>query len=319
MKFLPTKFLIGVSIAGNACAQVQPPPPDGGPQPTTRMGEPQMVRRMRAPSPPPEFVGDTAQVAMDLSRFLPVVQVKIGGRPYRFIVDTGTSGHGRVVPALAKALGLEAVGQVLSGDPSGRTQTRSLYRIDELELDGVRLKGLNMGEVTLPPGRFAGIDGILGLGAFENHLLTFDYPKSSLVLSRDALPASAMTYKMTPRGVIGVPISVGGETIEAHIDTGNSIGALVVPTALADRLPKIGAPRSAGKASTPISTVDIMEADTNVPVRIGNVTLPVTTITYPSLGAEANLGSRAFASSVLRIDQRNSRLDITLPELARRR
>jgi len=318
MSLVAMKILAGVAIAGSAFAQVPPPPP-GGTQPTIRTGEPQMVRRMRAPSPPPGFVGDTAQVPIDLSRIIPVVEVRIGGRPYRFIVDTGTSGHGRVTAALARTLGLQPVGQVLAGDPSGRTQTRSLYRVAELEIGAIRLQGLNLGETSLPSARFAGIDGILGLGAFENHLLTIDYPKASLLLSRASLPASATAYRLTPQGVIGVPILVGGETIEAHIDTGNAIGALVVPSALADRLPKIGASRSAGKASTPISTVDIMEADTDLTVRIGSITLPIARITWPSLGADANVGSRAFASSALRIDHRNRRLDITPSGPARRR
>jgi hypothetical protein len=248
------------------CAEAQTPP---GPQP-------QMVpvRRMRMMSPPPAYVGDTAQLAMDLTQFAPVVEVRIAGKPYKFLVDTGAGGHGRISPSL--------------------------------ELGAIRFSGLDFAEVgRLPPG----VDGVLGLGLFASHLIAFDFGKATFSLSRAELPAGALGYAPDPRGIT-LPLTVGAEQIQARIDTGNSIGALVLPAALAERLPKTGEPRVVGRARTAISEMEIRQADIAVPVRLGGTVLTVTNITWPALDELANLGARAFASSVLRIDQRNHRVEV---------
>jgi predicted aspartyl protease len=263
-------------------------------------------------SPPPIFVGDEASVPMDLSQAVPVVTVTIGGKgPYRFLVDTGAAGHGRVTPALAEALGLTPSGEVIAGDGSGRTQTRKTYRIETLELGNVRFSGVELAEVPLPRGRLQRIDGILGLGLFAGHTLVLDYPSARLSLSRTPLPGTAADYVPGPRGII-LPISIGQETIPAHIDTGNALAPLILPTELAERLPRRGEPRVTGRAASAISTIEVRQVDITGPVRVAGVTLPITAVTYPALGENGNLGSKAFAGAVLRIDQRNRRLQIEL-------
>jgi predicted aspartyl protease len=273
-----------------------------------------MVRRMRPMSPPPAFTGDVALVRMDLSLVMPVVEARIGGKAYRFAVDTGAAGHGRIRPELAETLGLAVAGEAIAGDGSGRTQTRRTFRIDSLELGAVRFSGLVFAEIgRLPPG----VDGVLGLGLFASHTIAFDFPSASFSMSRAELPAGALAYEPDPRG-IALPLTIGTERIQARIDTGNSIGALVIPTALADKLPKRSAHRIVGRARTAISEVEITQAEIDLPVRLGGAPLTVTTITWPSLGDLANIGSRAFSASVLRIDQRNRRVEI-LPAGAVRR
>jgi predicted aspartyl protease len=244
---------------------------------------------------------------MDLSQTLPIVEVRIGDKPYRFAVDTGAVGHGRISPALAQSLGLAAAGEAVAADGSGRTQARRTYRLDAIDVGGVRFSALEFSELErLPPG----VDGILGLGLFASHLVTFDYPKGTLSLSRQSLPETAMGYTPQPGRGIAVPVSIGDERIMASIDTGNAVAALILPTALAERLPRKGEPRIAGRASTAISTVEIMEVEITVPVRVGGSTLPVTKVSYPSLGETGNIGSRGLSSTILRIDQVNRRLEI---------
>lgn len=296
-----------ILAAGAAAAQVAPP---SGPQMVP-------IRRMQRMPSPPAFVGDETKAPMDLGQAVPVVTVTIGGKgPYRFLVDTGAGGHGRITPALAEALALTPSGEVVAGDGSGRTQNRKTYRIDSLELGGVRFTGLEVLEVTLPRGRLQGIDGVLGLGLFASHTLTLDYPRASLSLSRTPLPESAPAYERSPRGLV-IPVTIGAETIPAHIDTGNALAPLILPTALAERLPRRGEPRVAGRAASAISTVEVREVGIAVPVRAAGVILPIASVTYPALGENGNLGSKAFAGAVLRIDQRNRRLQIELAPPAR--
>jgi predicted aspartyl protease len=306
MRKIGVTALSAILIAGTAAAQVAP----AGPQMVP-------VRRMQRMSPPPAFVGDEASVKMDLSQNVPIVTVTIGGKgPYRFLVDTGAGGHGRITPALAEALGLTPSGEAIAGDGSGRTQTRKTYRIDSLELGKIRFSGVDVAEVPLPRGRLQGIDGVLGLGLFASHTLILDYPRAMLSLNRTSLPASAPGYTPDPRGVT-LPVSIGEETIPAHIDTGNALAPLIVPTELAERLPRRGEPRVTGRAATAISTMEVREVDITGPVRVAGVTLPITSVTYPSLGENGNLGSKAFAGAVLRIDQRGHRLQIELPAASR--
>ncbi|HEX8622177.1 MAG TPA: retropepsin-like aspartic protease [Allosphingosinicella sp.] len=271
------------------------------------------VRRIRPMSPPPAFAGDETRLAMDLSQSVPIVSVTIGGKgPFRFLVDTGAGGHGRITPALAEALALTPSGEATAGDGSGRTQTRKTYRIDSLELGQVRFSGVELSEVPLPRGRLQRIDGVLGLGLFASHTLVLDYPRAALSLSRASLPAGAPAYTPDPRGLV-MPVSIGAETIPAHIDTGNALAPLILPTEVAERLPRRGEPRVTGRAATAMSTMEVREVDISGPVRVAGVTLPITAATYPALGENGNLGSKAFAGAVLRIDQRSRRLQIELP------
>ncbi|HLL30550.1 MAG TPA: retropepsin-like aspartic protease [Allosphingosinicella sp.] len=301
MRTLCVTSLFATLIVGTAAAQMPPPGPQAAP-----------VRRMQRMTPPPAFAGDEARVRMDLSQSAPVVSVTIGGKgPYRFLVDTGAVGHGRITPALAKALGLAVAGEAVAGDGSGRTQTRKTYRIESLELGRVRFSDLQLSEIALPRGRLEGLDGVLGLGLFASHLLTLDYSRGTLSLSLASLPDRAPGYAPDPRG-ISLPVSIGAETIRAHIDTGNAVAPLILPTAMAERLPRRGEPRITGRAATAISTVEVRSVDITGPVRVAGATLPITAVTYPALGENGNLGSKAFAGAVLRIDQRNRRIEIEL-------
>jgi predicted aspartyl protease len=287
-------LLLSVATAGTA----QTPPSPG----------PQMVRRMRPPSPPPTFVGERTEVAMDASKGMPLVTVMIAGKPYRFGVDTGAAGHGRISPTLAEALGLTVSGEVMAGDGSGQAQMRRTFALPELTLGEVRFTGLNVLELARLP---EGVSGILGLGLFQGHLLSLDYGGGKLKLSREALPESAATYVDDPRrGGINLPAMIGGESITVRLDTGNSVGALIVPTVLAERLPKTGAVRAAGQARTGVSSMEIKEADVALILSVAGTELPLTKITFPSLDDVANLGSRALAGAVLKIDQANRRLAI---------
>lgn len=203
-------------------------------------------------------------------------------------------------------------GEVIAGDGSGQTQTRKSYRVDSLELGGVKFTGLQMGELSQLPGREGELDGIIGVHLFGNHLLTLDYANKRMALSRESLPETAISYAAGP-GPISLPLTIGAETLPTHLDTGNSVAPFIVPKAVADRLALQGAPRNTGTARTAISTVQMWEADIRVPVRLGAATLPIKTIGYPSLGESGNLGSKALASAVLRLDQRNRRVQIDWP------
>ena len=274
---------------------------------------PQMVRRMRMAAPPPAFEGDSATAALTFSRAAPVVEVTIGGKgPFRFLIDTGAGGHGRINAALAHRLALPVAGEVRAGDGSGRVQMRKTFAVDSIELGGVRFRGVQMAELPQLPGLEGQFDGILGLDLFASHLLTLDYANRKLTLSRGHLPPSAASYAPGP-GAVMLSLAVGDETLPVQLDTGNSVAPLIVPEALANRLPLAGERRKTAQARTAISTIQMWEADIAVPVRLGSEVLPIRTIGFPSLGDSGNLGSKALAGAILQLDQRNRRIRIDWP------
>jgi hypothetical protein len=207
---------------------------------------------------------------------------------------------------VADAIGLAATGTMRAGDGSGAVQERRSYAPLALSLGDISFDGVALTEMGVYPGRFEGVDGILGRNLFGAHLLSIDYAAGEVRLSREALPPHAASYQPGPGGMT-VPLRIGDQTVPAMIDTGNTIAPLVLPTALAERL-RSGAPRPAGRARTAVSTVEMFEGDLAASVTLGAARLPITRFRYPALGEVANLGSQAFASGRLVIDQVNNRI-----------
>ena len=69
---------------------------------------------------------------------IPVVEVRIGGKgPYRFAIDTGAQGHGRISTALAEELGLPKVGEVGTPARGGTVATRPVFGAPEVAVGSV--------------------------------------------------------------------------------------------------------------------------------------------------------------------------------------
>src|SRR5262249_42589254 len=104
-------------------------------------------------------------VEMLAAGHLPAVRVMVNGQgPFVFGIDPGAGGAARVDWALAAKLGLEVVGQVRGGDPSGHnTRVMNVVRVPSLEIGGARFEGLQAAVRDYNERRVGGpIDGILG-------------------------------------------------------------------------------------------------------------------------------------------------------------
>lgn len=277
-----------------------------------QVGQPVLVRRPMTPMPPPSFVGRNATLPFVLVDGIPVVTVSIGGRSFRFAVDTGAGGHGRIRASVAEALGLAVTGRMRAGDSSGATQERRTFALPRLGVGRVSFGGVQLSEMAAPPGRLDGVDGILGLGLFEPYVLTLDYAAHRLTLSQRRLPVSAYKYEISPGG-IAVRLSAGPLIFPARIDTGNSVAALMVPRAVADQLRGSSTPQVVARAATAMSVMEISEVAVDRPVVLNGAPLPIAAIRFPALSEVANLGSPAFAGAVLVIDQASGRLSLTYP------
>ena len=107
---------------------------------------------------------------------IPVVEVRIGGKgPYRFAIDTGAQGHGRISTALAEELGLPKVGEVGTPAPGGTVATRPVFGAPEVSVGSVSFKNVDLVALSTVRGPEIEWDGILGNELIQLLPLTLDY------------------------------------------------------------------------------------------------------------------------------------------------
>ncbi|HKQ57493.1 MAG TPA: retropepsin-like aspartic protease, partial [Candidatus Eisenbacteria bacterium] len=254
-----------------------------------------------------------AEVEMTRSGHLPAVQVMINGQgPFRFAIDTGAGGAARLDSALAAKLGLETVGQVRSGDPSGRnTRMMNLVRLASVEIGGARFEGLNAAVRDYNEGRMGEpIDGILGFALFKECLFTLDYPRNRLRIERGTLPPAngkQVIAFSADRGIPAIRLQVDSLWVSADVDAG-SPGGFTLPASYSARLPLAGAPRVVGHARTVSNEFEITAAELKGSVRLGGFDFPGATIGFQPVFPVGNVGSGVLKDFRVTFDQKNSRM-----------
>lgn len=258
-------------------------------------------------------------VPMQIHEAQPVVEVTINDRgPYRFLVDTGAAGGGRVSSRLADELGLEIIDEVQAGDPSGRSETIARVGVNSLGIGEARFSGLAM--LRRDGGLFGDslkddIVGIVGFGVFAECLLSLDYPAGQLTIEAGELPGAdgGQVFEFrSPGGIPEVTLEVAGEKVDADIDSG-SMGSLTIPRAVADRLKFSRPPVVVGRASTGFSSFDIVEAPLEGDVHWGGQTLSNPVVAINEVFPRGNIGGGVLRHFALTFDQKNQRVRITSP------
>lgn len=295
-----------LAFAGPAVAQ--PLPQSSGP-PEVRNAP------VRAVIPPARVEGSCAAVPMDLGAIIPVVEVMVGDRgPYRFAIDTGAQGHGRIAAALAQELGLQVVGEARTPAPGGAVATRSIYGAGSLTLGGVTFRDVNLLEASPVRGPNMPWDGILGIDLFQDLTLTLDYANGVAAVRPESLNGGVPA--IFDIGIPSIPIEIAGRTFQVDLDTGNAAGPLFLPEAEARSLPLGGEPVERGRARTSFGDFAIMEAPLAAPVTVGGFVLPVRTVGWPPARGSGNLGSRGLAGTVLQVDRRSGQIAVSAPASA---
>ena len=287
----------------------------GAPGPVLAQAQPaagQPVVQRRAVIPPVRVEGVCAAVPMRLEANIPVVEVTIGGRgPYRFAIDTGAQGHGRISAALAQELGLERVGEVRTPAPGGTVASRPVYGVASLSLGGIGFHEVGLVEASAVRGPNAPWDGILGIDLFRDRTLTLDYANGVAAVSTEPLAGGVAAG--FDNGIPSIPVEIAGRTFQVDLDTGNGAAALFLPEAEARALPLAGEPVERGRARTSFGEFAIMEAPLAVPASVGGVPLSVNAVGWPPARGSGNLGSRGLTGTALHVDYRNRRVKVTAP------
>jgi hypothetical protein len=271
-------------------------------------GEPQPVQVRRAAAPDVAFEGTCTVAPLDLSAGQPVVEVTVNGRgPYRFVIDTGAQGAGRISAAVAQQLGLEAVGEVRAAAPGGTLATRKIYRAGKLGVGSISFVDADLAEMPALPGR-TNWDGVLGIDLFHQLTLTLDYGKAAAKLSRAPAVGGVAVY--FDHAIPAIPLRIGDRELTVDLDTGNGAAPLFVSEAIAKSVPQSGPAVERGKARTSFGEFSIMEASIAEPVTVGGVALPIHALSWPPARGEGNLGSRGLTGRQVMVDRAHGRVAI---------
>jgi len=236
-----------------------------------------------------------------------VVLATLDGRgPYRLAVETG-SPNVQLSPRLVRELGLASAG---TDGPD------SLFRLDSLRIGDVVVKGLAVGSDQAL--ERIGVDGVLGLDAYDDLALTVDYPAARLVLSRDSLPAPNGADVLSAVRVgpfIGIPVDAGGAKEVGVVDTQGGMLFQAVPDEAA-RLAFAGTPRVVGRAIVGGGApVEVKAARLAGDLKLGRHVFHQPTIAVHPLPADIpsrmTIGTQALRHFRLTIDQRSMRVRLT--------
>ena len=254
-------------------------------------------------------------VPMELHGVYPVVTASVNGQgSYRFLVDTGAAGCGRINALPAERLKLKEVGEVITGDPSGRhEETAKRVGVESISLGGAVFSDLAMlrhdNRGIMDQGR-EGIDGILGFGLFHDCLVTFDYPNRKLIIEHGVLPVpdgrSIFAFR-SPHGIPEIPLRIGELEVDADIDSG-SMGSVSIPQTVASKLKFNSDPVVVGKASTGLNEFEIREATLDGAVQLGTYVIPNPVVAVYDIFPRANIGGQFLQEFSIALDQRNQRV-----------
>src|SRR5579862_5678061 len=265
--------------------------------------------------PPVQSVDCPSQVILPMlpsARQAPVIELEIGGQKYKFALDTGAVG-GRISPEIVQRLGLQPIGEVQAGDPSGKNaRSVKLYRIPEIRAGGATLHVVRMfsDDGVVPHGGAAYFDGVIGYAVFSSLLLTLDYPHSRVVLSPGGMSASQFSRSIPYTVEHGLPllhVQVGDVQVDGHVDSGSD-GGLTIPARFKDKLHLDGEPKKIGQARTLFNTIDIYLAKVKDPIYVGGIKMPIDQVEMHDLFPFANIGGRLLHKFVVSIDQTQKRI-----------
>lgn len=259
-------------------------------------------------------------VAMQFRGPTPAVEVMVNGQgPFVFTIDTGAEGMARIDSSLVEKLKLKVVDQRQAGDGSGNARALDVVQVDSISFGGVQFKDVRAitRNYNLSPS-LPRIDGILGFNLFAEYLLTLDYPNGRVRLERGELPqanGAEIVSLVGNRAIPVIELRVGNHKINAHLDSGNTVGGFILPTALAEKMTFAGSPRVLGKARTVTSEVDVKEVRLKENIYLGRSEFKEPLIVYPAVSDDANVGSKILREFILTFDQKNKRVRLERHEL----
>jgi len=169
----------------------------------------------------------TRTIPFEWSGGLPIINVKIDDKTYKFLFDTAAP---TTIPsALAKELQLKTVGKPIKlTDSAGRKLDRSLYKLPLLKVGDIGFKDYVVFVDDFKskfPISCLGFDGIFGYNTMKDMKIKVDYQKQTITFSDKEIPHNGYTpvdikfnYRYGP--LVRLDFPFGGADFQ--IDTGKN-------------------------------------------------------------------------------------------------
>lgn len=254
-----------------------------------------------------------AVAPLHLRGAMPVVEVTLNGvGPFAFAIDTGAGMQADIDPSVAARLKLDPIGKIRTGDPTQQNdRDLDATRIASIEFGGAEFRNV---VAIIRPQRitkdYPEIDGILGFALFTDCLLTLDYPAMQVRLAKGSLPlangSDVLNFEIENHIPV-IEIAVGTLRMKAHIDSGNFVAGFLLPEEIAEQLPLLSPPVSAGRVRSISNVIEIKQAPLKSTIHIGRFVFHQATIAFPAL-SDANVGFPVLKEFVLTFDQKNQRM-----------
>lgn len=280
-----------------------------------------LILSVLAPAPAPDLEVDLSQdvvvVPFDHTSRHVAVEVRINGKgPFRFQVDTYATIDACIDDDVAEELGLKTVRTVTNSD--GRTsQERAVVSIEELTLGGATFRDMDalVDDYDWIAGGERGVDGLIGFDAFRDLLVTFDYPRSRLVLTRGRIEPDAphAIPLLLSNGAPDVHLVVGDRRLLFGLDTGAS-SSLALFKQDAEVLPLSGALREVGRGRTVYSEFIVYGAQLAVPVTFAGQTLERPEVTFSEGSSKRLVGYGLFRGFEVTFDTRSRLVRFVRPD-----
>ena len=233
------------------------------------------------------------------------VQARVNGKgPYRFAVDTGASGMGRLDASLVALLGLHKHGEATASDGVSTADVETT-RLQSLALGDLVLRDLELitRDYNKRNSPEAAFHGILGREFFGNGLLVIDYPRRTLSYTEHTGISPSDQNALPYERAFRIPISLGRHALLAQLDTGANVN-LVLPQAVYEKVS--GAPlQDAVRSQLTNGQLETWRAVVPGPVQVGKVSLQDVEARVSARFPEPLVGAGALQQSVLLIDQRS--------------
>jgi len=246
-------------------------------------------------------------IPLDLRTQRPVLELMINDTgPYRFIFDTGSSTN-IIDQELANKLGLEVIGE----DPLQTPGSENKLMSKRVLVSKVTISGIEIPEEvvmnTIAIRDLVSVDGVLSPNALEDYLITIDYTNSKLILSSDELNAadSDVIAFMQKNNSINFNVTVNGNELEAHLDSGNP-GGIDIPFSIKDKLHFKKEPAEDGVINTPVASFKKWKATLEGNIKIGDVNYTNPELNLIEGFQFVNLGYLIIKDLRITIDKKNN-------------